>query len=155
MTRSGLLVVLGFLMLVGACNKKNKDDSTPKSAQRVLLESGKWRLTAYTATLNYSGADSTIDLYATMSECDKDDFLLFGANGKATMDEGANKCAYDAQIETAGWVLLNNDTKLVLADNNPDTMSLEISAMQMKLTQVKPNSSGVPVTYVNIFANIK
>ncbi len=120
-----------------------------------MLENGKWQLSAATATVSYMGKDTTADVYGQTDECDRDDFMTFAGNGRATVDEGANKCPDDKQTESAPWVLLNNDTKLAVVDDNPDTVDLEITSMQMKWKQIKPNSSGLPVTYVGIYKNIK
>jgi hypothetical protein len=142
------------ILFVAACNK-SKNETDNKSAIRQMLENGKWQQSAYTGTVNYMGVDSTADLYSQRKECDKDDFIFFYDDGKATIDEGANKCPDDAQIETAHWTLLDNDSKLAIVDDNPDTMNLEITNTQMKLMIVKLNSSGLPVTYVGTYKNIK
>ncbi len=119
-----------------------------------MLLAGKWVITASTATTNYMGKDTILDFYIAMDICEKDDVMTFAGNGTATMDEGANKCSWDNQIETATWVLLDNNTKIAIADSNPDTMGLDISNTQLKLTLTKPNSSGTPVTYVSTYKNI-
>jgi hypothetical protein len=150
---SVFIVVCWLLTDVMACKKDGNDSNT--SPQQQMLVAGKWQMSAYTATINYLGIDSTADLYSQMDQCDKDDFTLFFASGTATLDENADKCPGDAQIETATWALLNNNTELVITDSNPDTMALDINSLQMKLTQVKPNSSGTPVTRVWTFKNIR
>lgn len=145
------------IALFAACKKTddtdNKNNNT--SAARQALEAGKWQMIAGTATINYMGKDTSIDIYSQMDECDKDDFMQFAADGKATMDENTNKCPDDAQVETATYALLNNDTKLAIVDSNPDTFDLEISTTQMKLKITKPNTSGTPVTTIQTYKNIK
>ncbi|MCE9539558.1 MAG: lipocalin family protein [Bacteroidetes bacterium] len=148
-----LVAVCCGLVLFASC-KKNENEDT-RSATTKMLENGKWQLSASTATVNYMGKDSTIDLYSETDECDKDDFIVFAGDGKATIDEAANKCPDDEQTETAPWVLLSNDTKLAITDSNPDTMDIEITNTQMKLKQIKQNSSGSPVTYLDTYKNIK
>jgi len=143
------------LLLFTAC-KKREDGSSNGSATARILEGGKWQMTAATATVNYMGEDTTVDLYSQMDDCDKDDFILFAANGNGTIDENTNKCIDDQQIENFSWMLLNNDTKLALIDSNPDTVAIsQITASQMVLTQVKPNSSGSPVTTIRTYKNIR
>lgn len=156
-------VALCAVVLFAACNKSEdpKDDTKPgdtpgKSAKRQLLEAGKWQLAAEIATASYMGKDTTIDLYAEMDECDKDDFVIFGADGIATIDESANKCAHDEQVETADWALLDNDTRLALVDSNPDTFDImELTATQLKFKKTEENSSGIPVSWISTFKNIK
>lgn len=142
------------IFLFAACKKK-ENNTNNYSAQRKMLQAGKWQLSASTATTTYMGADTTMDLYSQLADCEKDDFLTFADDGKATIDESANKCAHDPQIETGSWVLLSSDTKLAIIDNNPDTMDLEITSTQMTLRQVKPNTSGNLITYIDIYRNIR
>lgn len=141
------------LLLIAGCKKKDNADNS--SAQKKMLEAGKWQMSASVATTVYKGKDTTMDVYSQMKECDKDDFYIFASNGKASVDENTNKCADDNQVETAPWVLLNNDTKLAIPDDNPDTFDLEITSMQMIWKQTKLNTSGVPVIYTSTFKNIK
>lgn len=155
-THSLTALCCGIAIFV-ACKKTDNttNNNNNISTTRQLLEAGKWQMIAGAATLTYMGKDTTIDIYSQMDECDKDDFMQFASDGKATQDENTNKCPDDAQIETATWALLNNDTKLVITDSNPDTFDLEISSTQMKLKIVKTNSSGTPVTTVQTYKNIK
>lgn len=137
-------------------NNNNTNNNTPAlSARAQLLTAGKWQVSASTATLNYMGKDTTADIYPDMDECEKDDFIQFAADGTATKDENTNVCAGKSQVQHATWVLLNNDNKLAIIDSNPDTFDLEITSTQMILTQIAPNSSGTPVTWVDTYKNIK
>jgi len=155
---------LSFLAFLAACTKTDNNNNTGNNnngnnnayTPSQLLIAGKWQIVASTATTNYKGKDTTIDLYAVMDDCDKDDFILFAANGSGTIDENTNKCADDQQIETFTWALLNNDTRLALVDSNPDTVDVQsITATEMKLKMTKPNSSGVDVITVQTYKNIK
>lgn len=148
------IAVCCVMVLFVACNKK-KDETNNTSAAAKMLVAGKWVPLASTATINYMGKDSTMDLYKQWDECDKDDFILFTDDGKGTIDESTNKCSDDQPVEHFSWVLLNNDTRLALIDSNPDTFDVEISSTQIKLKLVKPNSSGTPVTYNDTYKNIK
>jgi hypothetical protein len=152
-------VILAFLccslFLFAACKKKDNDNNSGFTRAQTL-EAGKWQLSSYTGTVNYMGQDTTADFYSQMADCDKDDFLLFAADGTGTLDENTNKCANDPQIEHFGWILLDNDTRLLLIDSNPDTFDVaELTNTQMVLRLVKPNSSGVPVTFISTYKNIQ
>jgi hypothetical protein len=163
MKLNGLFVAICCgILLFAACKKSddNKDNSnttttTPQSAIAKLLEAGKWEMSAETATLNYMGKDTTIDVYKDLQACEKDDFVLFIDNGTSTKDENTNVCTGKPQVMTITWALLNNDTRLALVDSNPDTFDLDLSSTQMKIKQTKPNSSNVPVTYLFTYKNIK
>jgi hypothetical protein len=143
------------VIFLSSCKKDEKDNSNT-SVQKQTLVAGKWQMSAGTATTNYMGKDTTIDIYSLQDECDKDDFILFAITGTGTIDENINKCAGDQQIENFTWVLLNSDTRLALIDSNPDTTDIvEITSLQLKLKQTKPNSSGTPVTTIRTYKNIK
>jgi len=154
---------LGFLVFLAACTKSDNNNNTSNnngnnntSTPSQLLIAGKWQIVASTATTNYKGKDTTIDLYAAMNDCDKDDFILFANNGSGTIDENTNKCADDQQIETFTWALLNNDTRLALVDSNPDTVDVQsLTATEMKLKMTKPNSSGVDIITTQTLKNFK
>lgn len=139
-----------FAALFASCTKR-----AYKTEKAKLLEDGKWQLTAQTASISYMGVDTTIDMYAELKDCEKDDYVTFSKKGKATKDEGAATCSGRSQTATIKWELRNNDSQLYLEDDNPDTYDLEISASLMKLKIVKPNSSGVPITYLHTYKNIK
>lgn len=139
----------------GGNNNGSPDDNSNLSARGKLLVAGKWQLMASMASATINGKDTTEDLYATMDDCDKDDFVLFAADGSATQDENTNKCANDPQITHVTWILLNNDARLALIDSNPDTFDLEITSAQFTIKQTKPNSSGLPVTFTDTYKNIK
>lgn len=146
-----LYIALCGWCLFAACKKSENNDS----AEKKLLVAGKWLLSASTATTILSGMSFTTDLYATMDTCEKDNTITYAGNEFATVDEGANICPGKPQTASGRWFLLDNNTKIAIMDSNPDTMTLEISSVQMKLTIVKPNSSGTPVTFINTYKNIK
>jgi hypothetical protein len=149
-----LVILLGCMALVTACTKGENGENT--SAQKQQLVAGKWQISARTATTHYMGNDTTIDLYPEMDECDKDDFILFAANGTGTADENADKCSGDNQVESFTWMLLQNDTKLLVADSNPDTMDvLQLTGAQLKLQLTSLNTSGVPIYTVETYNNIR
>lgn len=142
------------LALLASC-KKNDEPDKPLSAIGKMLVDGKWQMSVYTGTVNYMGSDTTIDLFAKEDDCDKDDFVLYFANGKATIDENVNKCPDDDQVGTLSWELQNNDTKLALIDANPDTFDLEATPTQIKISMTAPNSSGAAVHYIWTYKNIR
>ncbi len=160
MKLSRTLVVLGCgIALFAACKKTDdkKDDTTPATAPtiRQMLIGGKWQMIASTATASYMGKDTTVNVFATMKDCEKDDFATFADNGVVTKDENTNVCSGNPQTVGFPWALLNNDTKLALVDSNPDTFDLEISSSQMKLKLTTKNTSGNPLVYLHTYKNIK
>lgn len=158
-----LTLALLFIAGLASCEKEedpvdnnNTNNTDNLSAQGKLLVAGKWQMTTYIATATYMGKDTTVDYFIDMDECDKDDFVQFAADGTSTIDENTNKCADDNQVESGKWALLNNDTRLALVDSNPDTFDVvEISTTQLKFKITEPNSSGVPITDIITYKNIK
>ncbi len=156
------LTVCCVSVIFAACKKDDNNNGTNNSgnnnssATQKSLVAGKWQQSAGTATVTYKGKDTTLDVYKEMDDCDKDDFILFADNGTGTIDENANKCSDDLQVENFKWALLNNDTRLALVDSNPDTFDVvTMTGTEMKLKLVKPNSSGQPVTTINTYKNIR
>lgn len=148
------------LLLFTACTKTEPDSNDNNKNNNLstvgqLLVAGKWQVIARTATTQHNGKDTTADLYAEMDDCEKDDFVEFVADGKVVRDENANKCSGNPQNSTFTWKLMDNNTKIAIYDSNPDTLGLEISSTQMKFTQTKLNSSGVPINYLEVYKNIK
>lgn len=144
-----VLVFCSSIVLLHACKKTDNSSPTAKA-----LQDGKWVISAAIASASYMGEDTTVDLYNDMDECDKDDFILYADDGTGTIDESTNKCADDQQVESFEWVLLDNDTRLAIVDDNPDTFNLEVSSTEMKLSITKPNSSGIPITNTVTYKNI-
>lgn len=158
-----LVVLCCCLAILAACKKSdnnkttnNGNNNTTPPTVRQLLLAGKWQEIARTGTVNYMGKDSTIDIYATMEDCEKDDYEIYLDDGSVVINENTNVCPGNSQTSSATWVLLNNDTKLALIDNNPDTADiLELTTAQMKIKLSGINTSGKPVTETYTFKNIK
>jgi hypothetical protein len=64
--------------------------------------------------MSMPGFDTTMNMYASMDNCDKDNLTWFnGSDGKLIDKEGATKCDPSDPNETYGtWALLDNDKKL-------------------------------------------
>ena len=155
-----LIALCCTLVLFPACTKtssnNNNTSNTPAKTKKQLLEAGKWQISAATANATYMGKDSTIDLYGQMDECEKDDFIQFASDGTGTINENIKICPNNQQIANFTWALLNNDTKMSIIDNNPDTVNVAVlTNTQLKITRTSPNSSGTPVTVSRIYKNIK
>lgn len=141
------------MVLFTAC-KKSEDENNTEAGK--ILKAGKWQLSAYIATVNYMGTDTTIDLWKETKECEKDDIITFSDNRKGTQDEGATICPGGSQQGTFEWELLNNDTRIALIDNNPDTADvLELNTAQLRFRLIGYNSSGDQINYVRTYKNIQ
>src|ERR1700675_4114342 len=87
-----------FFLLLAACSKKDK-----VASKTELLTSGSWKLTAVMADNDANGTYET-DAYAGFSDCYKDNYYTFKANGELEPNEGPTKCSStDPQTQTATW----------------------------------------------------
>ena len=136
------LLFLAALAL-GSC-KKNDDNApaTPTSSKTDLLTAKNWRITA-DKTTNTVGTYSTVDDdYATSPACERDNFLKFNTNKKATYDEGATKCdSSDPQTASAAWDINSDGTKLTLTDpsgtglvEQKDILELTATTLRLRIT---------------------
>ncbi len=108
---------LFFILLLAACNKKDK-----AASKTELLTSGTWKLTAVISDNDGNGTYETDD-FATFFPCFTDNIWSFGASSVVTLDEGPTKCnPADPQTETGTWQLTQNETYLKI---NGDEWKLE------------------------------
>lgn len=123
-----LFTLLAFVLLgtIASCKKEDNKSKTQ------LLTSGSWKVVAHTAT---SGS-VTIDAYKEMKDCEKDDFLVFDANGTVTFNEGAVKCENDDdQTSTSTWKFTDNETKITFDDSSATILSLTGSEFKVTYTE--------------------
>lgn len=142
---SGILAVvaIAFLTTMGSCKKDDDDDNNGGSGTSVskagLLTSGGWIATSFEVT--FPAPIGTIDQYAMMDACEKDDILYFNSDKTILDDEGATKCdPSDPQSMSGGtWELTDNDTKLAINDDGDifdlDIISLTADVMSIEITE--------------------
>lgn len=130
------------LLTLSGCQK---DSPAPTKTELI---SRNWKATAMTAV--FPAPIGTVDLYAQLQTCEKDDIIKVKADGTYTVDEGATKCnAADPQIkETGNWVFASNETKLTIMGETYDIVSL--SATTLVLKQDMPAGGGLPAGTVNL-----
>jgi len=120
--RAGLLatafLIFSSMIIVTSCKKDKKDpDPEPTPAPAPVPETntqkltGKnFKLTALTVNPAFFGIT---DIYAQMSDCDKDDIYRFEVGGVYKEDEGGTKCnSNDPQTVTGTWTWNTNETVL-------------------------------------------
>ena len=128
-----------------ACSKDDKeDDPTPVDYSANLV--GKdWRITG----LLLVSPGGTIDMFAAMDACEKDDLIEFLASGSMTDKAGATKCdPADPDSAPGGfWALLNNGSQLRIIDGDTSYASVkELTASSLKL-EMTEDDMGVTYTY--------
>jgi hypothetical protein len=75
------------------------------------LTAHKWRMSSYVKTYSYKdmSAPVTVDMFAQMPPCRRDDFLQFNADYTLQNDEGPTRCSLlSPQSQAANWVLFEN-----------------------------------------------
>ncbi|MFM7672495.1 MAG: lipocalin family protein [Bacteroidota bacterium] len=139
---SHLSIALLAVLTFSACQK---DDPAPPTNTDLI--SRNWKITASTGTFPPL---PTVDIYAQLQACEKDNILKMSNNGTYTLDEGATKCApTDPQIvETGNWSFSNNETKLTVMGETFDILSL--SATTMTLKQDVAAGGGLPAGTINL-----
>lgn len=125
-----VLAIAASALFVTSCdkNKDKVDDKTPKAKTKTeLLTAGKWQMSAGTVSYTVMGQNMSHDIFKDMEACAKDDFMLFGTDGKVSFDEGATKCdPNDKQTITGDWKFIDNDTKIIMTqDGFSDTGNVE------------------------------
>lgn len=124
---STLLAVLavGFLFSFQSCKKDDDGDAGGGGTavtKAGLLTSGGWILKSMEA--DFPAPIGTMDMYALMDECDKDDIMTFKSDKTTLGDEGATKCdPNDPQTTGTGtWELTSNDTQLEVTEDGETTV---------------------------------
>ncbi|HRI62350.1 MAG TPA: hypothetical protein PK228_21565, partial [Saprospiraceae bacterium] len=81
------LLGISLALFLGAC-----DSDSDGASNTDNLTSGQWKLSSSVATFTFNGTPQTVDVYAQLAACDKDNFVEFKADGSLISDEGATKC---------------------------------------------------------------
>ena len=140
-----VLVAISASLFFVACKK---DDSLPdpnnnnnnNNNTSTTLTSGSWKMVSSTSVIEYPApvGTQTVDLFALMQPCVKDNLYIFKTDNTTVSDEGATKCnSSDPQQKTAGtWALINNNTKLQITENSTsitaDILTLNSSTLELR-----------------------
>jgi hypothetical protein len=144
------LIVLAIAFGFTSCKKD--DDKKEETTTASIV--GTWKLTAETVTVNIGGKDSTMDEYASLDPCEKDDLTRFNADNSLVSLAGATKCnPNDPGSEPSGnWALLSSNTKLRVIDSgdttNADVLTLSNTTLKLKLTE---DGGGFTFTILSTF----
>lgn len=137
---SALLFIfaIAFLSTLESCKKEAESDSGGISVSKSsLLTASAWVPKA--AIMKTPNGD--VDLFLLMDECDKDNQIQFKSDKSVVENAGAVKCdPNELQTEDGGtWVFANNETEVVVTDDNETTtfkiISLSSSELVMEFTQ--------------------
>ncbi|RYD58210.1 MAG: hypothetical protein EOP56_04620 [Sphingobacteriales bacterium] len=128
------LAACAALTLFAACSKDDKDGKedqsvtvTPTKSKKDMLVGAKWQMTSAKESWMDKGQSKNRDLFADMVPCEKDDFIMFTADGKVTFDLGPTQCDTGDKSETTNWEFIANDTKIIFSSpkwNDKDTLDV-------------------------------
>lgn len=128
MKKANLLLI--FVLLVMFTLPMCSDDDEDK-----VTIVGTWKITAQTVT--YGG--QTIDLYAEMEDCDKDDLTIIKDGGTFEYNEGATNCEGETpDVGTGTWALSADGKTLTMVEGGETTVStvkeLSLSTLVIEFT---------------------
>jgi hypothetical protein len=122
-----LILAISGSFLFNACKDEEKDpEPTGGKSKTELIAGANWKLTK--ATFNPaivvnlgSFNDTFINLFdiPLITDCQKDNMILFNADGTMTIDNGTLKCA-PSEPQTAkdgNWTFLNNETQIEITNS--------------------------------------
>ncbi len=123
-----LLMISGLFFISITFNSCKKDEvALQETTHADLLTNGGWVMYMGTSTFG----TTTVDFYALMPACEKDDITFLQTDGKVLKDEGPSKCdPYDPQSEIIGsWRLVDNGTKLEFTDEDGEVSVMTIVSL--------------------------
>ena len=143
------LVAIGCLFT--ACKKS--DSGSGGNGGSAVLTSGKWKIVSSSSVIDYPViGKQTVDAFATIQDCQKDNLYIFNADNTSTTDEGATKCnSGDPQSYVTGTWSLSSDSKtLVITASGrtvtSDVLTLSSSSMILKYATNDNNIDVVTTT---------
>lgn len=142
-----ILIAISASLFLVACKKddslpdpNNNNNNNNNNNTSSALTTGSWKMVSSVSVIEYPSpiGTQTVDLYAAMTSCMKDNLYTFKTDNTIMSDEGATKCsASDPQQKTAGtWALINNNTKLQMTENSTsitaDILTLNSTTLEVK-----------------------
>ena len=105
MKKQVLWIIAAALIFTPAIPACKKDDTPAAKTKTELISLSLWKFD--------NAKVGTSDVTAFLKTCEKDNTIVFNANGSGTIDEGATKCnAGDPQSRTFTWSFLSSETLL-------------------------------------------
>jgi len=144
-----ILFLLGIALLMGACKKDDASNSEK-------LTTGQWKLVSSVGSFTFNGNLQTVDVYANLGACQKDNLVEFKTDGTFVSDEGPTKCgSADPQQTTGIWSLAQSDTHLIVNGGgyNFDAEIVEFSDTKLRV-KYQTDNGGIVTSYDTVFEKI-
>ncbi|GGK88438.1 hypothetical protein ACD591_19010 [Rufibacter glacialis] len=141
-----LLLLFCCTLFFTACS--SDDDDSP--SKEDMLKNKRWQITAASAAVPFFGS---VDFYANLKDCQRDNYFEFQANGVLLINEGATKCTALSPQQVQGSWSLNGD--IMTIQGLGATLGLPSDKLEIKLTDLSSTSltgefsldyNGLPVT---------
>lgn len=137
------MTLVSIFVLFTACSKEKTTEVTPTSNVHYLT-SKKWylvELNQYPGISDGKGGMIT-DIFATIKDCDKDNFYNYQTDGTLVDDQGLINCNNIPQITYGTWRLENNETTLVTGDISKfEIISLDENNFKLKFVLIDKNGA--------------
>lgn len=150
-----LFAAAALCFIIASCKKNEGGDSTPKTRADTLT-TGSWALSAMNASFKnpFTNTDTTVDLYANMEECARDDRYIFLANGRVTNDQSVKKCDSTGpqQMDGGTWSLSADKSALVMTDGILPGNSYKIAAFSNSAMQLQADSTIAGLVPIRVLA---
>ncbi len=143
-------LALSSILFVGC---KKSETTATKVSGSSLLTGKDWRIIGIVQTV--PGTPS-LDIFAAMPACQKDDLEEFMSNGVVTDKAGASKCDPAEPDSAPGgfWALLNNDAQLRIINGDTTIANVkELTATSLKLELVLEDQGIVYTTNITMVKN--
>ncbi len=130
-----------------------KDSSGSEESKTELITQSSWKYDNAGGDLDKNGSIDTPLPSSLLQPCITDNFIVFQANGTATIDEGATKCdPLLTQTTAATWSFSNNETTLNLSGSGLVGLSGQFKILVLNSTQLHLSKdttvTGIPLALV-------
>ncbi|AKQ47154.1 hypothetical protein TH63_18320 [Rufibacter radiotolerans] len=142
-----LLLLFCATLFTTACSK---DDEDPAPTKEEMVQNKRWQITGFTVSNILIG---TIDYYASLESCQKDNYLEFKPGNVLLANEGATKCDPAAPQQTQGTWKIEGDVMTLSAPGL--TAGLPVTELKLTIKELTATTltadfnesiSGLPVT---------
>jgi hypothetical protein len=151
-----LLCCSAAILFTLSCSKKEER----VTMRTEMLTKGQWQITSLVSEYRINGQTTTMDLYAAIPDCEKDNLFTFNLDGTATTDEGPTKCDPNGPQTYVNvgsrWKLITADTELKVSDTSKTVISTIVSLTKEGMVlQYEKNENDIPTTVTTEYRHIQ
>lgn len=133
-----------LVMLAASTFSCKKKKSEPSPQERIL---GKWKIVAWTAKVS-NDPSPPMDVFASLPNCEKDNFFEYRSGGVLIFNEGSTKCNNnDPQEQTTTYTLSADGRTLTWSLGNNQEMTFEVLELSSSVKRLKYMQNDQNITY--------